>query len=161
IFSAMSDVKYMSKEGLEKLTAELADMKGNQRKAVAAEIQEAREKGDLSENAEYDAAKEKQGLLEMRIARLEGVLANARVLDESEVDLSKAYILSTVKLKNLKMKKNFTYTLVSEEEADLKTNRISVQSPVGKAILGKAVGDIVTIEVPAGKLEFEVLDITR
>ncbi|MEL6588934.1 MAG: transcription elongation factor GreA [Bacteroidota bacterium] len=157
----MSDVKYMSKEGLEKLTAELADMKGNQRKAVAAEIQEAREKGDLSENAEYDAAKEKQGLLEMRIARLEGVLANARVLDESEVDLSKAYILSTVKLKNLKMKKNFTYTLVSEEEADLKTNRISVQSPVGKAILGKAVGDIVTIEVPAGKLEFEVLDISR
>ncbi len=157
----MSDVKYMTKEGLDKLNAELADMKGPQRKAVAAEIQEAREKGDLSENAEYDAAKEKQGLLEMRIAKLEEALATARVLDESEVDLSKAYILSTVKLKNLKMKKVFTYTLVSEEEADIKTNRISVKSPVGKAVLGKAVGDIVSIDVPAGKLEFELLEISR
>ncbi|MEL7530560.1 MAG: transcription elongation factor GreA [Bacteroidota bacterium] len=157
----MSEVKYMSKEGLDKLNAELADMKGAQRKAVAAEIQEAREKGDLSENAEYDAAKEKQGLLEMRIARLEEALSTARVLDESEVDLSKAYILSTVKLKNLKMKKVFTYTLVSEEEADIKTNRISVKSPVGKAVLGKAVGDIVSIDVPAGKLEFELLEISR
>ncbi|MEM6344975.1 MAG: transcription elongation factor GreA [Bacteroidota bacterium] len=157
----MSDVKYMTKEGLDKLNAELADMKGPQRKAVAAEIQEAREKGDLSENAEYDAAKEKQGLLEMRIAKLEEALATARVLDESEVDLTKAYILSTVKLKNLKMKKVFTYTLVSEEEADIKTNRISVKSPVGKAVLGKAVGDIVSIEVPAGKLEFELLEISR
>ncbi|MFK7922636.1 MAG: transcription elongation factor GreA [Bacteroidia bacterium] len=157
----MSDVKYMSKEGLDKLEAELADMKGAQRKVVAAEIQEAREKGDLSENAEYDAAKEKQGLLEMKISKLEHALAYARVLDESEVDLSKAYILSTIKLKNLKMKKVFTYILVSEEEADIKTNRISIQSPVGKAVLGKEVGDIVSIDVPAGKLEFELLEISR
>jgi transcription elongation factor GreA len=157
----MSDITYMSQEGLEKAQAELADMKGRQRVEVAKEIQEAREKGDLSENAEYDAAKEKQGLLEMKIARLEAALANARILDESEIDSSKAYILSTVKLKNLKMKKIFTYTLVAEEEADIKLGKISIQSPVGKAVLGKSVGDIVAIDVPAGKMEFELMEISR
>ncbi len=157
----MSGVKYMSKEGLEKLQAELADMKGRQRVEVAKEIQEAREKGDLSENAEYDAAKEKQGLLEMRINRLEDSISTARILDEDEVDISKAYILSKVKLKNLKLKKTVTYILVAEEEADLKAGKISIQSPVGKAVLGKEIGDIVTIEVPAGKIEFELIEISR
>ena len=157
----MSEVTYLTKEGYEKLRAELADLKGRGRSEIAKQIQKAREMGDLSENAEYDAAKDAQGLLELKIAKLENSIATARVLDDSDIDLDKAYILSTVKLKNLKMKKVFTYTLVAEEEADIKLNKLSVKSPVGKAVLGKEVGDIIEVQVPAGTMEFELLEITR
>jgi transcription elongation factor GreA len=157
----MSDVTYLTKEGYDKLRKELNDLKTKGRADIAKQIQKARELGDLSENAEYDAAKDAQGLLEMKIAKLEATVSNARVLDETDIDSSKAYILSTVKLKNLKLNKEFTYTLVSEEEADLKRGRISIKSPVGKAILGKAVGEIAEIEAPAGKMKFEILDISR
>jgi transcription elongation factor GreA len=157
----MSDVTYLTKEGYDKLHAELADLKGKGRSEIAKQIQKAREMGDLSENAEYDAAKDAQGLLEMKIAKLEATIASARVLDDTGIDTDKAYILSTVKLKNLKLNKVIAYTLVSEEEADLKRGRISIKSPVGKAILGKEVGDIVEIQVPAGTMHFELLEITR
>ena len=157
----MSEVTYLTKEGYEKLRAELADLKGRGRTEIAKQIQKAREMGDLSENAEYDAAKDAQGLLELKIAKLENTIAIARILDNTDIDLDKAYILSTVKLKNLKMKKVFTYTLVAEEEADIKQNKLSVKSPVGKAVLGKEVGDIIEVQVPAGTMEFELLDITR
>jgi len=157
----MSDVTYLTKEGYDKLKKELNDLKTKGRADIAKQIQKARELGDLSENAEYDAAKDAQGLLEMKIAKLEATVSNARVLDETDIDSSKAYILSTVKLKNLKLNKEFTYTLVSEEEADLKKGKISIKSPVGKAILGKAVGEVAEIEAPAGKMTFEILDISR
>lgn len=157
----MRNVTYLTKEGYDKLKKELNDLKTKGRTDIANQIQKARELGDLSENAEYDAAKDAQGLLEMKIAKLENAVANARVLDDSSIDTSKAYILSTVKLKNLKLNKEFTYTLVSEEEADLKRGRISVKSPVGKAVLGKAVGEVAEIDAPAGKMKFEVLEITR
>ncbi|MEL6256635.1 MAG: transcription elongation factor GreA [Bacteroidota bacterium] len=157
----MSDVTYLTREGYDKLKAELDDLKGRGRTEIAKAIQKAREMGDLSENAEYDAAKDAQGLLEMKIAKLEGTIAGARILDESELNTDKAYILCTVKVKNLKMKKTFTYTLVAEEEADLKAGKISVKSPVGKGILGKEVGDLIEIDVPAGKLQFELLEISR
>lgn len=157
----MSELTYLTKEGYDRLTAELAKLKGKGRSEIAKQIQKAREMGDLSENAEYDAAKDAQGLLEMRIAKLEATVANARVLDDSDIDETKAYILSTVKLKNLKLNKVFTYTLVAEEESDIKRSRISVKSPVGKAVLGKEVGDIIQIDVPAGKMEFELMEITR
>lgn len=157
----MSDVTYLTREGYEKLKAELDDLKGRGRTEIAKAIQKAREMGDLSENAEYDAAKDAQGLLEMKIAKLEGTIAGARILDGSELSTDKAYILCTVKVKNLKMKKTFTYTLVAEEEADLKAGKISVKSPVGKGILGKEVGDLIEIDVPAGKLQFELLEISR
>ncbi|RMG72870.1 MAG: transcription elongation factor GreA [Bacteroidetes bacterium] len=157
----MSDVTYLTEEGYEKLKQELADLKGKGRAEIAKQIQKAREMGDLSENAEYDAAKDAQGLLELKIAKLESTIASARVLDASEIDTHKAYILSTVKLKNLKLNKTLSYTLVSEEEADLKRGRISIKSPVGKAILGKEVGDVVDIQVPAGTMHFEILEITR
>ena len=123
-------------------------------------IAKAREKGDLSENAEYDAAKDAQGLLELKIKNMERVMANARILDSSELDTSKVTVLSKVTIKNLKMKKEFTYHLVSESEADLKAGKISVSSPIGKGLLGKAVGEIATVETPRGNLEFEVLNIT-
>lgn len=157
----MSEVTYLTKEGYEKLNAELEDLKGRGRTEIAKAIQIAREMGDLSENAEYDAAKDAQGLLEMKIAKMENVIAGARILDESELSTDKAYILSKVKVKNLKMNKTFTYTLVAEEEADLKAGKISIKSPVGKGILGKEVGDLIVIDVPAGKLEFELLEISR
>lgn len=157
----MSNVTYLTKEGYDKLKAELDDLKGRGRTEIARQIQTAREMGDLSENAEYDAAKDAQGLLEMKISKLETAIANARVLDDSDIDLDKAYILSTVKLRNVKSKMEVKYTLVAEEEADLKIGKISVKSPVGKAVLGREIGDIVEIDVPAGKLEFELLDITR
>lgn len=157
----MSEVKYFTKEGYDKLTSELADLKGRGRTEMAKQIQKAREMGDLSENAEYDAAKDAQGLLEMKIAQLEAVIANARILDDSDIDTDKAYILSTVKLRNLKNKMEVAYTLVSEEEANLKQGKISIKSPVGKAVLGKEVGDIVEIDAPAGKLQFEVMNISR
>ncbi len=157
----MSEVTYLTQEGYDKLRKELNELKTKGRSEIAQAIQRARELGDLSENAEYDAAKDAQGLLEMKISKLETTIANARVLDGSDIDASKAYILSTVKLKNLKLKKEFTYTLVSEEEADLKKGRISVKSPVGKAVLGKAVGDVVEIDAPGGKMKFEVMNISR
>lgn len=157
----MSDVTYLTKEGYDRLRAQLDDLKGRGRTDIARQIQTAREMGDLSENAEYDAAKDAQGLLEMKISKLENAIAIARVLDETDIDSDKAYILATVKLRNIKTKMEMKYTLVAEEEADLKRGRISIKSPVGKAILGKAVGDIIEIVVPAGNLEFELLEITR
>lgn len=157
----MSEVTYLTQEGYDKLRDELTQLKGKGRSEIARQIQEAREKGDLSENAEYDAAKEAQGLLEVKISKLEGLIANARVLDDREIDLSKAYILSTVKLKNLKNKAVVKYTLVAEEEADLKKGKISIKSPVGKAILGHEVGDTIDIKVPAGAMQFELIEITR
>ena len=156
----MSKVSYMTQEGYDKLKSDLEELKTTGRSEVAKAIAEAREKGDLSENAEYDAAKDAQGLLELKINNMEKVLANARILDSSELDTSKVTVLSKVTIKNLKMKKEFTYHLVSESEADLKAGKISVSSPIGKGLLGKAVGEIAIVETPRGNLEFEVLDIT-
>ena len=149
----------MSREGYEKLKAELDVLKSVERQKVARQIAEAREKGDLSENAEYDAAKEAQGLLELKINQLEEILANARVINEADLDSSKVVILSTVKIKNPKTKKEVEYTLVSESEADLKAGKISVNSPIGQGLLGKKVGDSVVIKTPGGELNFEILDI--
>ncbi len=157
----MSEVTYLTQEGFQKLRNELQELKGKGRQEIAKQIQKAREMGDLSENAEYDAAKDAQGLLELKISKLESIIASARVIEESDLDTSKAYILSTVRLKNLKNKKEMKYTLVAEQEANLKQGKISVKSPVGKAILGKSIGDVVDIKVPAGNMQFEVLDITR
>jgi len=157
----MADVSYFTKEGLENLKAELHALKTSGRASIAQAISEAREKGDLSENAEYDAAREAQGLHELKISKLETLLANARLIDESNVDLSKITVLSKVKVKNLNTKATVTYTLVSEKEANLKEGKISVESPIGKGMLGKAVGDIAEITVPAGVLKFEILEISR
>ena len=156
----MSKINYYTAEGLKKLQDELSELKTKGRADMARQIAEARDKGDLSENAEYDAAKDAQGLLELKISKLEEVVSNARVLDESTIDTSKVSIMTTVKIKNKKNNAFFKYTLVAEEESDLKTNKISVKSPIGKGLLGKKVGDIATIDAPAGKIEFEVLDIT-
>ena len=156
----MSKVSYLTPEGYEKLKKDLEVLKTDGRSEVASAIAEAREKGDLSENAEYDAAKEAQGLLELKINEMEKVLANARVLDSSQLDTSKVTVLSKVKIKNIKLKKEFTYHLVSESEADLKAGKISVNSPIGKGLLGKAVGEIATVETPRGNIEFKVLDIS-
>ncbi len=157
----MSQISYYTKEGLEKLKADLQDLKTKGRTDIAKQIAEARDKGDLSENAEYDAAKDAQGHLELKIAKLEGTLGNARLVDESTIDTSKVAILATVKLKNKKTKTDVSYTLVAEEEANLKEGKISVSSPIGKGLLGKKIGDTVQITVPAGILEFKILDITR
>jgi transcription elongation factor GreA len=156
----MSQVSYFTKEGLDKLREELNDLKGRGRSEMAKAIQEAREKGDLSENAEYDAAKDAQGLLELSIAKLEQVLASARVIDESQIDTSKVQALTTVKIKNLANGATMTYTLVSEKEADLKAGKISVSSPIGSGLLGKKVGDCVEITVPSGIMRFEILEIS-
>ena len=136
-------------------------MKTVQRPAISDQIGEARDKGDLSENAEYDAAKEAQGLLEMKISKLEAVLSNARLIDESTMDSSKVFILSTVRIKNVQNKMEMEYTLVAESEADLKLKKISVDSPIGKGLLGKSVGDLAQIETPAGIMNFEILEISR
>jgi len=152
---------YLSKEGYEKLEKELKDLKIRGRKEIADEISEARSKGDLSENAEYDAAKEAQGHLEKRIAELENTLATASIIDDKNIDSSKAYVLSTVTIHNKKVDKEMKYTLVSKDEADFKKGKISVDSPIGKAILGREVGDKFTVKVPAGKLELEILNIER
>jgi transcription elongation factor GreA len=157
----MGKISYYTEEGLNRLKTELNDLKTKGRSAIARQIAEARDKGDLSENAEYDAAKDAQGLHELKISKLEEVVANARVLDESTIDTSQVSILSTVKIKNKKNGAVMNYTLVSEEEADLKAGRISVGSPIGKGLLGKHVGDSTEIKVPAGVLEFEVIDISR
>jgi len=153
-------VNYYTKDGLDKLKTELNELKTKGRSDMAKQIAEARDKGDLSENAEYDAAKEAQGLLELKISKLEKVVGDARIIDESSIDTSKVSILSTVKIKNNKNKMEVTYQLVAEEEADLKSGKISVQSPIGKGLLGKKKGEKAVIKVPAGDMEFEILDIT-
>lgn len=153
-------VQYVTKETLEKLQAELQHMRGVERPAASKAIAEAREKGDLKENAEYDAAKEAQGLLEAKISQLEGVIASARVLDESTIDTSRVAILTKVTITNLATKKQITYQIVSEQEADLKAGKISVTSPIGKGLLGKEVGDVAEVQVPAGIVKFKVEGIT-
>ena len=157
----MAKISYYTEEGLNRLKAELVELKTKGRTAIAHQIAEARDKGDLSENAEYDAAKDAQGLHELKISKLEEVLSNARVLDESTIDTSLVSVLSKVKIKNVKSGAEMLYTLVSEEEADLKAGRISVGSPIGKGLLGKRVGETAEIKVPAGVLEFKVIDIAR
>jgi transcription elongation factor GreA len=154
-------VNYLSKEGYEKLEKELRKLKTEGRKQIAQDIAEARAKGDLSENAEYDAAKEAQGHLETRIAELENTLANARILDDDTIDDTKAYVLSKLKVLNHKSDSEMEMTLVSKQEADFKTGKISIESPIGKALLGKEVGDIVEVDVPAGTLKLEILKIER
>ncbi|MGY6522742.1 MAG: transcription elongation factor GreA [Mongoliitalea sp.] len=156
----MGKIQYYTEEGLKRLKDELHELKTKGRIDIAKQIAEARDKGDLSENAEYDAAKDAQGLLELKIAKLEEVVGNARVMDNSKVDTSKAGILSTVKIKNVKNGMTVAYTLVSEEEADLKSGKISLGSPFGKGLVGKTVGEIAQINAPAGVLEFEILEIS-
>ncbi len=156
----MSDIQYVTKETLEQMKIDLQRMKGVERPAASRAIAEAREKGDLKENAEYDAAKEAQGLLEAKIAAMEGALANVRVLDESSIDTSKVSILTKVTITNLNTKKKVTYQIVSEKEADLKAGKISITSPIGKGILGKTVGETAEVQVPAGMLKFKIEDIT-
>jgi transcription elongation factor GreA len=157
----MSQISYYTEEGLKKLKDELTQMKMVERPKISAQIGEARDKGDLSENAEYDAAKEAQGLLEMKISKLETVLSSARVIDDSQMDNSKALILSTVTIKNQNNGMEVSYTLVAENEADLKAKKISIESPIGKGLLGKSVGDIAEISTPAGKMNFEITNIAR
>jgi len=156
----MSGFTYFTKEALEQLKTELQRLKAVERPAASKAIAEAREKGDLRENAEYDAAKESQGLLEAKIQKLEGDLANARVIDEGTIDTSKVSILTKVTVTNLINKKQMTYHLVSEKEADLKIGKLSVTSPIGKGLLGKQVGEVAEVQVPAGKLQFKVENIT-
>lgn len=155
----MAEIQYVTKDTLEQMKAELLRMKGVDRPAASKAIAEAREKGDLKENAEYDAAKEAQGLLEAKIAALEGSLANMRVIDESAIDTSKVSILTKVTLTNLNTKKQVTYKIVSEQEADLKAGKISVSSPIGKGILGKTVGETAEVSAPAGLLKFKIEEI--
>lgn len=157
----MSKVSYYTAEGLKKLKEELDQLRDVERPKASQAIAEARDKGDLSENAEYDAAKEAQGLLEMKIAKLEETVANARIIDESQLDTSKALVLSTVKIRNQANKMEMKYTLVAESEANLKAGKISVTSPIGKGLLGKSVGDIAEVQVPNGTLKFEILEISR
>lgn len=155
----MSKVQYLTQEGYDKLDAELKDLKTRGRREIAEEISEARAKGDLSENAEYDAAKEAQGHLEDRITKLEDALANARVLDKKDLDLSRVRVLTTVTILNIKMDKEMKYTIVSPNEADFAAGKISIESPIGKALLGKEQGEVVEVDVPAGKLELKILKI--
>ncbi|MBS4065860.1 MAG: transcription elongation factor GreA [Chitinophagaceae bacterium] len=152
--------QYVTKETFEKMQVELQHMKGVMRPAAARAIAEAREKGDLKENAEYDAAKEAQGILEAKIKQLEGIIATARIVDETTIDTSKVAILTKVTVTNLATKKQMTYQIVSEKEADLKAGKISVTSPIGKGLLGKAIGEVAEVQVPAGMLKFEVNDIS-
>lgn len=156
----MSLYSYMTQEGYDKLKAELDELKSVGRAEAAKAIAEAREKGDLSENAEYDAAKDAQGLLEAKINELEKALAKARIIDESELDTSKVTILSTVRLKNMKVNKEISYKLVSETEANLKERKISVNSPIGQGLLGKEVGDVAEISTPGGIIKFQILEIS-
>ena len=157
----MSSISYYTEEGLKKLRDELSQLKDIERPNASNAIAEARDKGDLSENAEYDAAKEAQGMLEMKISKLEEVFSNARVIDESQLDLSKVLVLSKVKIKNLNNQMQVNYTLVAESEADLKSGKISVSSPIGKGLLGKKVGEVAEVIVPNGTLKFEIISIER
>lgn len=154
------NIQYVTKETLEKMQAELHKMKAVDRPAAARAIAEAREKGDLKENAEYDAAKEAQGILEAKIKQFEGLMANTRIVDESTIDTSKVAILTKVTVTNLATRKTITYQIVSEKEADLKAGKISVTSPIGRGLLGKAVGEVAEVQVPAGVVKFQVLEIT-
>lgn len=157
----MSKVSYYTEEGLQRLKDELDHLIRVERPVISTQIAEAREKGDLSENAEYAAAKEAQGMLELKISKMQELVQNARIIDESKLDNSKVLLLSTVKIKNLKNNKQMQYTLVPEQEADLKAGKISVTSPIAKGLLGKKVGDTVEIKVPAGVIPFEIVEITR
>lgn len=157
----MSNVSYYTAEGLKKLKDELHQLEAVERPSVSNQIAEARDKGDLSENAEYDAAKEAQGLLEARISKLKETISNARLIDESQLDTSKALILSNVTIKNVANGMTLTYKLVAESEADLKQKKISIESPMGKGLLGKSLGDIAQIQTPGGTIDFEILEITR
>ncbi|HOW31889.1 MAG TPA: transcription elongation factor GreA [Bacteroidales bacterium] len=157
----MTNVTYYTKEGLEKLKAELEHLTTVERPSISQQIAEARDKGDLSENAEYDAAKNAQGMLEMKISKLQDQIRNARLIDESKLDNSKVLILSSVKIKNTKTNAIMSYTLVPENEADLKSGKISITSPIAKGLLGKSKGDIVDIAVPAGKITVEIVEISQ
>ena len=156
----MSDIKYFTKQGLQNLKDELNHLKNVERPNITKEIAEARDKGDLSENAEYDAAKEAQGMLEAKIVKLETQLSQARVLDESELDTSSVHLLTKVTIKNIENNAELTYVIVPESEADLMSKKISVESPIAKGLLGKKVGEIAEIEVPSGMMKFEIIDIT-
>lgn len=156
----MSTIAYYTEEGLKKLKDELHQLKTVERPSVIRQIAEARDKGDLSENAEYDAAKEAQSLLETKIAKMEDIVANARIVDSSQLDTSKVSILTTVKIKNLKNNMEMKYTIVAENEADIKASKISIDSPIGKGLLGKKVGDKVDVTVPAGIIPFQVMEIS-
>ena len=157
----MAKYTYYTKEGLKKIHNELLDLKTRGRADMSKQIGEARDKGDLSENAEYDAAKDAQGMMEMKISQLEGVVSNARVLDDSNIDPSTVAILSIVSIKNKANAMTMTYTLVAEEEADLKAGKISIESPIAKGLLGKKAGDSAKVKVPAGDIEFEVIKVSR
>ena len=157
----MAEIKYYSKDGLQKLKDELQHMITVERPAISAAIAEERDKGDLSENAEYDAAKEAQGLMEAKIAKLQALIANARLLDESKIDTSKVLLLSKVEFINLALKKSMTYEIVPESEANIKVGKLSITSPIAKGLLGKKVGDIAEIEVPAGTMKLQITKITR
>jgi transcription elongation factor GreA len=157
----MSESKYFTEKGLQRLRDELEQLRTVERPLISQQIAEARDKGDLSENAEYDAAKEAQGLLELKISKLQDKLRNARIIDESKMDKSKALLLSTVTIKNLKNGAQMQYTLVPEDDSDLKKGKISVDSPIAKGLLGKEVGDKVDITVPAGTIPFEIIDVSR
>ncbi len=157
----MSNISYYTEEGLARLKQELKQYESVDRPAISNQIADARDKGDLSENAEYDAAKEAQGMLEMKISKLKESLAKARLIDESQMDNSKVFILSTVTIKNVKSNAEMTYTLVAENEADVKLKKVSIESPLGKGLLGKAVGEIAEVETPGGTIEFEIVKITR
>ncbi|MBL4655795.1 MAG: transcription elongation factor GreA [Bacteroidetes bacterium] len=157
----MSEKNYYTEEGLQKLKDELNNLKTKERPALSKAIDEARQKGDLSENAEYHAAKEAQGLMELKISKLQDTLGNAVILDDSDLDNSKVLILSTVKLKNLNINKEMSYTLVAENEADLKSGKLSIKTPIAQGLLGKEVGDKVEVDVPNGKMKFEILEISR
>lgn len=161
IESIMSNVTYLTEEGLKKLTDELHHLKTVERPSISQQIAEARDKGDLSENAEYDAAKEAQGLLELKISKMEEIMSHARIVDETKLDMSKVLILSKVTIKNLANNAKMSYTLVAENEADLKSGKISITSPIAKGLLGKKVGDQVEIQVPSGKVKFEIVEIAR
>ena len=156
----MDKKNILTYEGLKKLEDELEDLKVVKRKEVSQKIKEAREQGDLSENAEYDAAKDAQGLLEAKIAQLQDVISNCRIIDESQIDTSKVQILNKVTIKNIKTKATMTYTLVSESEADFKAGKLSITTPIAKALIGKKLGDKVEVQVPAGTMEFEIMDIS-
>lgn len=156
----MANIGYYTEEGLQKMKDELHHLETVERRKCTAAVAEAREKGDLSENAEYDAAREAQALLEVKIGKLKDIIVNARLVDESQIDISKVSILTTVKIKNLKNNATMSYTLVAENEADLKSGKISIDSPIGKGLLGKQIGDKVDISVPAGVIPFEIVDIS-
>ena len=161
LVNTMSQISYFTEEGLKKVVDELNHLKKVERPSISAQIAEARDKGDLSENAEYDAAKEAQGLLELKISKLETLVANSRVVDESELDTSKVLILSKVKIKNLANGSQMEYIIVSEKEANMAEKRISVESPIAKGLLGKTIGDVAEVKVPSGVVKFEIVNISR